>query len=335
MHLDRVLFLPIALSVAVLFIPCTPYGVARAEFATLEEGGIAYTIQEQTASVVRVGDLDVVASPNEGSGILETDSRLSKAELERLTGSIPMYGPHEQAEEGRWAEGSFLPFSVIYPDDRVVIPVTTDLPSSAIVQIVFRDADGNLIRACTGAMVSSDSLLTAGHCVYGHAWHSDVVVYPGRNGGLKPFGSCRGVQLFALSRWVNRNSEEEGRHHDLGGIKLDCSIGARTGWFGMRPLASGDESSITRIQGYPSDLAPKGRQWQSKDRVRHITDFNVYYQNDTYGGMSGSPVWSSEGRELFAIHTYGLHGEEPWKSNNAGTLLTPERILLIQNWIAQ
>jgi putative chitinase len=36
------------------------------------------------------------------------------------------------------------------------------------------------------------------------------------------------------------------------------------------------------------------------------------------------------------VHTNGLHGnEEPWKTYNAFTRITPDRLALINQWIGQ
>jgi putative chitinase len=60
----------------------------------------------------------------------------------------------------------------------------------------------------------------------------------------------------------------------------------------------------------------------------------VFYDNDTYACMSGSPVFAT-GQEnaVIAIHTNGLHGEEPWSSYNAATRITADLLASIRNWI--
>jgi glutamyl endopeptidase len=84
----------------------------------------------------------------------------------------------------------------------------------------------------------------------------------------------------------------------------------------------------TIIQGYPGDKP--STQWRSTDFVRASATENIYYQNDTVGGMSGSPVWQNRGSGAsycvgqcgMAIHTNGLYGGGLTASNNSGTRIT-------------
>jgi putative chitinase len=116
---------------------------------------------------------------------------------------------------------------------------------------------------------------------------------------------------------------------------LNCNIGDRTGWLGVRTIGD-DEVIDTVVQGYAADRAPTGRQWVSEDKLRTLWQLKGFYQNDTFGGTSGAPVFGKDSKDtVIGVHTNGLHGaEEPWKSNNAFTRITSERLALIQQWIS-
>ena len=66
----------------------------------------------------------------------------------------------------------------------------------------------------------------------------------------------------------------------------------------------------------------------------------VFYDVDTYGGQSGSPVWhqaSSEAEPVaIAIHAYGVGGTPgSWGIKaNSGPRLIPEVVQLIKEWLA-
>jgi putative chitinase len=127
----------------------------------------------------------------------------------------------------------------------------------------------------------------------------------------------------------------ENRNYDLGALKLDCEIGNLTGWVGVRALADSEIGLKTSVHGYAADLAPPGRQWISEDEIRALWEFKGFYQNDTYGGTSGSPVFATgTNNMMIGVHTNGLHGkEEPWASHNAFTRITPARLEVIREWI--
>ncbi|MBO1920070.1 hypothetical protein J4710_11475 [Staphylococcus xylosus] len=54
--------------------------------------------------------------------------------------------------------------------------------------------------------------------------------------------------------------------------------------------------------GYPADKG--GWTLYKGNSLLKITNFNVYYDIDTYGGQSGSPVWNRD-KKIIGVHTYG------------------------------
>jgi V8-like Glu-specific endopeptidase len=279
-----------------------------------------------------------VESGSTGSGVFESEA-LPPALLATLASADPYFAPYERIEGIRNdAEGSFEPYSVIQPDTREIVTDTTKLPARTIVLISFKPAGEAGFKNCTGTMVGRDVVLTAGHCVNAGGvtgrWHTTFTVVPGRNTATSPFGTCGVVRLFSLKGWFSAD-EEQRKLHDLGAIQLDCTVGDKTGWLPMQPVSGAPLNLATLIQGYPCDKRPAGRQWVSRDTVREAIPGKLFYQNDTYGCMSGSPVLLGPSLALSGVHTNGLHGSPPWNSNNAGTSLTVARIREIQAWMGQ
>jgi len=127
--------------------------------------------------------------------------------------------------------------------------------------------------------------------------------------------------------WTVNKLEDD----DYGAIKLNCTIGNTVGWYGYTTAGPNGYPSI--VQGYPGDTPLE--QWFSADKVRTVTTRQLFYLNDTIGGMSGSPVWYDRGTigpYLIGIHAYGTHGVAPHNTYNHGTRITSEVFNNLTNW---
>jgi|GEM_PF-1017313 len=273
-----------------------------------------------------------------GTGKLQNDVNLKLEDLQALTDARAIYAEYEMGDAVIEPE-DFVPFSVIGSDDRVAVLDTTQFPARAVVQIRFENHRGRQ-SLCSGSMISSDTVLTAAHCI--HSGTKNGRIYskfrfiPGRNVGASPFGECNAVGAYVLSGWTSAELPLDARVYDLGAFKLDCNIGDVTGQFSVREIDDTDLGLGTIVHGYAADKAPAGRQWISTDEIRVLQDLKGFYDNDTFGGTSGSAVFATgEEGVIIGVHTNGLHGEEPWASHNAFTRITQSRLAKIQEWIAQ
>jgi putative chitinase len=137
-----------------------------------------------------------------------------------------------------------------------------------------------------------------------------------------------------LRGWTSAVTPDDARYYDLGALKLDCSVGERTGWLGVAMIDDTATDLPIVIQGYASDLVPSGRQWRSEDSIRLLWAMKGFHQADTFGGTSGAPVAATANpTTIIGIHTNGLHGPLPWSTYNAFTRITPERLSQIHAWI--
>lgn len=324
---------------------------AAPEEAIAEESG-ALPVEEETATttspdagvvfdvtsgaVINASEESAAVAPPpaaEGTGDLAAETSFTPEELATLARVEATYAPYEIGSDK--AAGTFVPFSVFEPDERSVVIDTTDLPYRAIVNIVYADPVSGVPKGCTGGMVAADTALTAAHCVFSKGkWHADMTIMPGRNGGSKPFGQCKPSKIFAPEGWVNGSSDSA---YDYAAIRLDCKIGEQTGWFGIAPTPPAPVNLVSSISGYPCDKPPVGRQWKSVDKVSATREFKIFYRNDTWGCMSGSPVFlGNDQRTIYAIHTNGASGAAPpWSENNAATRLTAERIASLRAFVGE
>lgn len=228
--------------------------------------------------------------------------------------------------------------SIFGSDDRIQISPATSYPARAVVQITRNGA-----AHCTGWLYGPDVVATAGHCVHSGGgdgdWYTGLAVWPGRNGSFAPYGSCAARQLYSVTGWTVNGNEA----YDYGAIKLNCSIGNTVGWFGYWWQSASLTGARILINGYPGDK-PFGTQWRG-DRVARAVAVSrtnqIFYRNDTTGGMSGSPIYQIRpagspfctGYCAMGIHAYGFpHGDYPHDTYNHGTRITEARFNNLIAW---
>lgn len=274
---------------------------------------------------------------NTGTGNLSDDYEIPDEILDQLDEASAAYASYESKTLERDENDQFIPHSVFIPDTRQSVLETTVFPYSAVVQILALTPSGEA-SLCSGAMIAPDIVLTAAHCIHsgtsaGHRMQSFMVM-PGRTFGSAPFGRCKAIETVVLEEWVTHETDALIKHYDMGALKLDCAVGNDTGWFGLEILAEEDlhADKATTILAYAGDKKPAGVQWQSDDHLRALQDLNGFYQNDTFGGSSGAPVFTLGQNNIFCIHTNGRHNGGIWNDNNACNRITPERIALIEKW---
>lgn len=224
-------------------------------------------------------------------------------ELGKLRSPVPYYRRNAESEAS--AE------SVIGQDARQrIYPAESGFPERAIGQITFTRGGGSFI--CTGWLISSNTVATAGHCLHGgpgSSFSTNIRFFPARNGAINPFGFCSGRLSVVPGAWVATGLDI----HDYGAFKLNCNVGVVTGFFGLvnLPVINGLSVAIT---GYPGDK-PSGTSWSGSGDVIASAAQKVGYRIDTAGGQSGSPVFEPDrvgagcvGPCAIGIHAYGVSG---------------------------
>ena len=211
-----------------------------------------------------------------------------------------------------------IPESIIGTDDRVKVNNTTVYPYRTSTFLLIKFPNSPYSYLGSGHLISPDTVLTAGHCVYDQAlggW-ATVEVYPGYNGTTAPYGVAYSTEIYSVSGWINNRSPE----HDIAAIKLDRPIGEQTGWLGLTDMTSG---AIT-ITGYPGEF--QRQMYTMSGTIASVTTNNTFYTIDTTGGNSGSGVYNNN-NQIVAVHAYG------GATQNSGTRINSEKLSIVNTWI--
>jgi glutamyl endopeptidase len=233
--------------------------------------------------------------------------------------------------------------TVIGVDERVRISDTDKLPWRMIAALSLKPKSPfTSMFVGTGWFVGPKTLLTAGHCVYSDSdfggWIGSIEVSPGRNDAKFPYGTVTATRFSATKAWQDGSDPD----YDIGCIHLDEPLGEQVGYFKIASLTDQDlEGALLNISGYPADRGGGEQQFFHANRVLRSSARRVFYDIDTYGGQSGSPVWhqASAGADpvAVAIHAYGVGGTPgAWGIKaNSGPRLIPEMVQLIKEWLAE
>ena len=284
-----------------------------------------------------VEDIEGLVLTKPGESDKEVYNRAGK-ETESTIETLEEAGT-EEAEEGVIAREAFfasypdlfeksISEVIIGTDDRVRISPTTSFPWRAICALRITAKD-NTKWIGTGWLVSPRTVITAGHCVYMHdhgGWPKSIEVIPGLNDASRPYGSGVATTFRSVQGWVN----DKKREYDYGAIILPANkpLGNLTGTFGF---AVKDNSYLMNaylnLSGYPGDKGGN-QQWFMARKAKSVASRVIYYEIDTMGGQSGSPVWVKVGNARYAIgiHTNGV------VSGNSATRIVQPVFNNIQNW---
>ena len=217
----------------------------------------------------------------------------------------PKYHVLEQTQE-----------SVCSGDDRRKVTATTALPYMAICKLYMKAANGlNLIG--TGWLSHRNKVYTAGHCVYDDqfgGWMQSVTVVPAQAGMRKPYGTYTAAHMAATKAWIQNRS----KRFDMGAIKLTGQVSHSKVL--VPTLADANEATVC---GYPADRDTGLFQFSMRDSIRKQGG-RFFYQIDTFGGQSGSPLLQSNSRAI-GIHNYG-------GCDNSSSDLNKGFVDAIDNW---
>ncbi len=190
------------------------------------------------------------------------------------------------------------PEVIIGPDGRYAVGNSnSDFPYSTVARINWVYYPGPVASWCTGWMVGRSTVITSAHCLYDaikrpdNPWVYDVTAFPGYNiasNQAVPFGSCNFLDYFVPNLWILNGQPKE---YDFGYIRLGCDIGNKSGYLGYTFFEGSGAGKFLQLIGFPQDKSFGNEMWLGLGSLLHSDELFTYYDNDTVGGNSGSPVW--------------------------------------------
>jgi V8-like Glu-specific endopeptidase len=249
---------------------------------------------------------------------------------------------------------------IVGGDQRVRVPDTRVQPHATIATLIVQFPGAPKPGLCTGSLIASDALLTAGHCVYNvkfGGWASSMRVVPGafpnaQGVAQQPFGSASATRGFVPEAYRAASTFWAREPYDYAVVRIGPGL---RGAPGVRAFAAMPAPKVGRaitLTGYHGDKCARSVRCSpstssyvmhtSKDSIRELlptgaaryTLFNHYA--DSNGGASGSPIISDGdyADTIFAVHVAGFQdiNESAW---NMGILLTPTSVTNIKSWMGQ
>jgi glutamyl endopeptidase len=217
-------------------------------------------------------------------------------------------------------------------DRRKEVTNPSSMPWRMICSLEIMAEDGGLYIG-TGWLAGPRLIMTAGHCVFDqhvmNGWAKSIKVYPGRSSATSN-DDCLISEIFrAPDQWVAKCDE----NFDYGAIILDNDIGLQYGHFSSATYSDSElMAHMVNISGYPGTKAGE-IQLHHENRINSVSPTKIYYDVDTEGGQSGSPVWLYEDNEsmpvVVGIHSYGAG---KIAIGNSGVRITEEIINFIEKW---
>ena len=195
----------------------------------------------------------------------------------------------------------------------------------------------------TGWFIAPRTVITAGHCVFDPVelggWARQITVIPGRNGdAVTPFPTETSTRFSTTDRWLDAQDPD----FDYAAIHLDTDLAATVGTFGVGVLPDEElKDRLVNVSGYPVSPGNGREQYFHANRVKALTARRLFYDIDTLGGQSGSPVWTyMDGEEdpiVIGIHAYGVGGvpADMHLVANSGPRILPDVLEVMRGWIAR
>ena len=205
------------------------------------------------------------------------------------------------------------------------VPDPTGLPARMNVKLFVKKGSASWV--CSGSLIDSRHVITAGHCLFDGGWADSVFVVPAyavdtKGHAVQPYGVAVGLELLSWTGWTVGHDFE----WDMGIVFLDRPVGALTSWYNYGASEDKDFYANNTFHNfsYPAEAPYNGSTMYYRqvpamsyhyasvlvlDPDPHWWDsLYVYHCDYSYGGQSGSSYYNLDplyGRLIYAVLSHG------------------------------
>ncbi len=231
--------------------------------------------------------------------------------------------------------------SVIGADERQRVPAEEAYytPFSAIGYLRCQKDAWDTYYGGTAFMVGPDTAVSAAHCFYDEDGDARNITFaPGTNGLNAPYGmtSVKGFVYYPV-QWIESFDDE----YDWAVFKTSSAIGNKCGWLGTKVTTDGNLThQMSLIIGYPIEhWGDNGyaEQWFGEKEMHAVTATKLFYDVDTSGGQSGSPIIQYQEDDIYAVgvHAYRTGATALFPQYNSGSRITMDFMNMIKYYLNQ
>ena len=201
-------------------------------------------------------------------------------------------------------------------------------PYNGVVYITATIADEDI--QASGVLIAPDLVLTAAHVVYqaGLGTATNIVVSPGYDQGIAPFGSAYGL-TYSYNPVADYGDEETlaTSQDDFALIELGTSFAGPTTF----DLGSNFAGGVAYVSGYPAGA--NGAEVSPAQNLSLLPGYSILQGLALGAGSSGGPVWTpgADGTPIVD----GLVSTESNGGAGYNVQLTTGAVSEIQGWVAQ
>ena len=181
-----------------------------------------------------------------------------------------------------------LPDSVCLRDERVRVDPDTSPPYNWICSLITTYAS-RVQGGGSGFMIHIPNMnckivVTCAHCLYSNGAYAENVrvTFPGHAAVIAQTGD-----LYVPPEFIQDSNVD----YDYGLIILSGDSSEGFGWSAIVK----DDKLLGRIItncGYAGDKLPWPQMWTTGGEITQVTSHRLFYMNDTFGGQSGSPLYT-------------------------------------------
>lgn len=240
----------------------------------------------------------------------------------RTSNMIPSTIPEEYEEYLLPPAPSFQPYAIMGSDDERYEVGYGDINKyvKAICYVEVTNQNGKLLGRGTGFVVGGNVVVTAGHVVYdcpndnlnqwGGGYAPVVKVYPQRKDSQKPLGVFTATQCHVTNQYAKYGSSQ----FDIGIIRVDSNISAKTGSFGMQYTENHNSlvGKEVTVAGYPGKIGKDLninagiKQYTMKGNITRTYSFGSPDGSEKYPRIFYNTIDTSQGQSGAAVHKAGF-----------------------------